>query len=156
MASQRDRPNPIPAEARSGLDPWHVAELPQPPAAKGLGILGVIGPGAIVLGASIGSGEWLLGPATFVKYGVALLWLTSVAVFLQTVFNTEVIRYTLYTGEPAFTGFMRTKPHSTFWAWFYAILFFLQTGWPGWAGASAAAFFLLASGRQSNADDATT
>ncbi|HWC77423.1 MAG TPA: Nramp family divalent metal transporter, partial [Blastocatellia bacterium] len=109
-------------ETRSGLDPWKVGELPSPPMTKGLSLLAIIGPGAIILGASIGSGEWLLGPATFVKYGLALLWVTSAAVFFQTVLNTEVIRYTLYTGEPAFTGFMRTKPHSTFWAWFYAIL----------------------------------
>ena len=154
MASQRDRTDPLPAEARSGLDPWHVAELPPPPAAKGLGILGVIGPGAIVLGASIGSGEWLLGPATFVKYGVALLWLTTIAVFLQTVFNTEVIRYTLYTGEPVITGFMRTKPRSTFWAWFYTILYFLQTGWPSWAGLAAGAVFYLCVGRLAGQADA--
>jgi hypothetical protein len=121
-----------------------------------MSLLAIIGPGAIILGASIGSGEWLLGPATFVKYGLSLLWVTAVAVFFQTVLNTEVIRYTLYTGEPAFTGFMRTKPHSTFWAWFYSIMFFLQTGWPGWAGASAAAFFFLFAGRQAGADDATT
>ena len=154
--TETPEPEAASKETRTGLDPWKVAELPAPPVTKGLSLLGIIGPGAIILGASIGSGEWLLGPATFVKYGLALLWVTSVAVFLQTILNTEVIRYTLYTGEPAFTGFMRTKPHSTFWAWFYAILFFLQTGWPGWAGASAAAFFLLASGRQSTPDDATT
>lgn len=39
--------------------------------------MGVIGPGAIMAGSSIGSGEWLLGPATFVRYGMALLWVTS-------------------------------------------------------------------------------
>jgi hypothetical protein len=38
---------------------------------------------------------------------------------------------------------MRTRPHSTFWAWFYSILFFLQMGWPGWAGAAAGAVFFL-------------
>src|SRR5215207_9583162 len=156
MTSQRERPDPIPAEARSGLDPWQVAELPRPPAAKGLGILRVIGPGAIVLGASIGSGEWLLGPATFVKYGVALLWLTSVAVFLQTVLNTELVRYTLYTGEPVVTGFMRTKPHSTFWAWFYALLYLLQTGWPSWAGIAAGAIFYLFAGRLAVQSDVST
>ena len=51
------------------------------------------------------------------KYGPTLLWVTLVAVFLQTVFNTELMRYTLATGEPALTGFMRTRPSSTFWAW---------------------------------------
>ncbi len=141
-------------EARSGLEPWKTNELPQPPSTKGLRILGVIGPGAIVLGASIGSGEWLLGPATFIKYGLALLWLTSVAVFLQTVLNTELVRYTLYTGEPAVTGFMRTRPHSTFWAWFYAILYFLQIGWPAWAANAAGAIFFLALGRLAGKPDA--
>jgi hypothetical protein len=128
-------------EAQSGLGPWSMAELPQPPIAKGMSLLGVIGPGAIILGTSIGSGEWLLGPAAFVKYGMSLLWVTMVAAVLQTVLNTELIRYTLYTGEPALTGFMRTKPHSTFWAWFYSILYFLQVGWPAWAGAAAGAIF---------------
>jgi hypothetical protein len=143
-------------EARSGLQPWKVTNLPQPPNAKGLSLLGVIGPGAIVLGASIGSGEWLLGPATFIKYGLGLLWLTSVAVFLQTVLNTELIRYTLYTGEPAVTGFMRTRPHSTFWAWFYAALYLLQTGWPAWAANAAGAIFFLFAGKLATRDNATS
>jgi hypothetical protein len=51
-----------------------------------------------VLGASIGDGEFLLGPAAFVHYGLSLLWVTGVAVFLQTVFNTELMRYTLFYG----------------------------------------------------------
>jgi hypothetical protein len=142
-----------PIEARSGLQPWKVTNLPQPPNAKGFRLLAVIGPGAIVLGASLGSGEWLLGPATFIKYGLGLLWLTSVAVFLQTVLNTELVRYTLYTGEPAVTGFMRTRPHSTFWAWFYGVLYLLQTGWPAWAANAAGAIFFLLAGRlATNAD----
>lgn len=45
----------------------------------------MVGPGVIVLGASIGSGEFLLGPAAFVRYGLVLLWVTLVAAFLQTV-----------------------------------------------------------------------
>ena len=99
-------------EARSGLDPWAAAELPPPPDPRGLGWLGVVGPGVIVLGLSIGSGEFLLGPAAFVRYGLALLWVTTAAVLLQTVFNTELMRYTIATGEPVPTGFMRTPPSS--------------------------------------------
>lgn len=113
-------------ESVSGLDPWTIDELPKPPPAHGWNILAVIGPGAIILGVSVGSGEWLLGPAVFVKYGMTLLWVTTVAVFLQTILNTEVVRYTLYTGEPIVTGFMRTRPKATFWAWFYAALYFLH------------------------------
>jgi len=140
-------PVAVAKEARSGLDPWKVDELPTPPVAQGLGFLGVIGPGAIILGTSIGSGEWLLGPAAFVKYGMSLLWVTSISAVLQTVLNTELMRYTLYTGEPAIVGFMRTKPHATFWAWFYTLLYFLQVGWPAWAGAAAGAIFYVVSGQ---------
>jgi hypothetical protein len=108
-----------------------------------------------VLGVSIGSGEFLLGPATFLKYGLTLLWVTLVAALLQTVFNTELMRYTLATGEPAFTGFMRTRPRATFWAWVYAALYFLQVGWPAWAGAAAGAIFFLFMGRLAAPADAS-
>jgi len=156
MPGHDPRDRVVSREARSGLEPWSVAELPVPPVARGMSLLGIIGPGAIILGISIGSGEWLLGPAAFVKYGLGLLWVTGVAAYLQTVLNTEVLRYTLYTGEPIFSGFMRTKPNSTFWAWFYSILYFLQVGWPGWAGAAAGAIFYMFAGRLAGADDAAT
>ena len=144
---------PSAPETRSGLSPWNRAELPAPPVARGLSLMGVIGPGAIILGLSIGSGEWLIGPAAFVKYGLSLLWVTSIAVFLQTVLNTELMRYTLYTGEPAVTGFMRCRPNSTFWAWFYAALYFLHAGWPAWAANAAGAFFFVFFRRMPGAED---
>jgi len=133
--------------AQSELAPWTRADLPEPPMPRGLAWLGVCGPGVIVLGVSIGSGEFLLGPATFVKHGLSLLWVTLVAVFFQTVFNTELMRYTVATGEPVVTGFMRTRPGRTFWAWFYAGLYFLQIGWPAWAATAAGAVFFLFLGR---------
>lgn len=135
------------AEARTGLEPWGHAQLPAPPPTHGLRIMAVIGPGAILLGSAIGSGEWLVGPAVFVKYGLTLLWVSSIAIFLQTVLNTELVRYTLYTGEPAVIGFMRTRPHARFWAIVYAFLYLAQTGWPAWAGAAAGAIFYLVAGR---------
>lgn len=143
-------------EARSGLDPWRIAELPPAPRPQGLGWISALGPGVIALGVSIGSGEFLLGPAAFVKYGLALLWVVGVAAVLQTLLNVELMRYTLATGEPAVTGFMRTRPHATFWAWFYAILYFLQMGWPGWAGAAAGAVFFLVIKRLPGAAEANT
>jgi len=136
-----------PFEARSGLDPWRIAELPRAPRPHGLGWFSAIGPGVIALGVSIGSGEFLLGPAAFVKYGLSLLWVVGVASLLQTLLNVELMRYTMATGEPIVTGFMRTRPHATFWAWFYASLYFLQMGWPGWAGAAAGAVFFVSAKR---------
>jgi hypothetical protein len=132
-----------PPEARSGLDPWRHADMPIPPTPIGLGWLGVVGPGVIVLGASIGSGEFLLGPAVFVRHGLSLLWITVAAITLQTIFNTEVMRYVLATGEPVFSGFMRTRPSSTAWAWVYVGMYFLQWGWPAFAATAAGAIFFL-------------
>lgn len=146
IAADANTPPPGSAdESHSGLPRWYVARLPSAPTPRGLGWLAAVGPGVIALGVSIGSGEFLLGPAVFVRYGLTLLWTVSVAVLLQTVFNTEVMRYTLATGEPVCTGFMRSRPSSTLWAWIYAGFYFAQIGWPVWAAnASGAMFFLLA------------
>ena len=141
-------------EARSGLDPWTQAELPVPPNPRGLGWLSVVGPGVIVLGASIGSGEFLLGPAAFVRHGLSLLWVTGIAIFLQTIFNTECMRYTVATGEPVYTAFMRTRPSATAWGWFYGAVHVLQIGWPAWAANAAAAIFFLGARRLATPNDA--
>jgi hypothetical protein len=135
---------------------WQLAELPIPPRPTGLGWLKAVGPGVIALGISIGSGEFLLGPAAFVQHGFSLLWVILIAIVFQTIFNTEVMRYTLATGEPVFTGFMRTPPSSTVWAWVYVVLYFLQVGWPAWAGTAAAAIFYLVVQRLPEGNDATT
>ena len=145
-----------PPEARSGLEPWKPGDLPAPPVPRGLGWVGVVGPGVIVLGASLGGGEYLLGPTVFVRHGLTLLWVTTIAVFFQTIFNTELMRYTLATGEPVFTGFMRTRPHATFWAFVYAILFFLQVGWPASAAVASGAIFFLGAGRLPGPGDVST
>ena len=63
----------------SGLGAWEERELPEPPRPKALQWIGVVGPGVIVLGASIGSGDFLLGPAAFVQYGLSILWITGLA-----------------------------------------------------------------------------
>jgi hypothetical protein len=145
----------IAPESRSGLDPWRSADLPSPPTPRGLQWLGVVGPGVIVLGLSIGSGEFLLGPAAFVRHGMSLLWATLVAILFQTMFNLELMRYTMATGEPVFTGFMRTRPSARGWAVFYACLYFLQTGWPAWAATAAGAIYFLFAKRLAGPADAT-
>jgi hypothetical protein len=143
-------------EARTGLDPWVRADLPEPPTPRGVDWIKIVGPGVIVLGLSLGGGEFLLGPTAFVRYGLSLLWITTLSVFFQTIFNTELMRYTLATGEPAFTGFMRTKPARAFWSWFYVVMYLLQVGWPYSAGLSAGALFFLVTRQIATPADATT
>jgi hypothetical protein len=161
MHGMSRQPAAVPARAAAGPDAgrlpaWGVADLPPPPPFTLRNALGTIGPGVIGLGIAIGSGEWLIGPAVVLKYGAALLWITTAAVFLQVVLNQEMARYTLYTGEPIVTGFMRTRPGPAFWGWTYGVLAFAQYGWPGWALASATATAALVLGRMPGAGDAAT
>ncbi len=97
------------------LPDWEVANLPEP---KPLGLhnlTGFIGPGIVMCGIQIGGGEWLFGPAITAKYGGGLMWIATVAIVCQVFYNVECARYALYTGEPVFTGFMRTRPGPGFW-----------------------------------------
>ncbi len=55
--------------SRGWLPDWEVAELPEPLPFSFRNAFKVIGPGAIMLAASIGGGEWLIGPATVIKHG---------------------------------------------------------------------------------------
>jgi hypothetical protein len=113
-----------------GLPPWGQDELPEPlPFSLG-NLLRTIGPGAILLATSIGGGEWLVGPAMGVQFGRSVFWIATIAIILQLIFNLEAIRYTLYTGEPIYSGIMRLGPSSRFWAIFYVILAGAQLGLP--------------------------
>ena len=103
---------------------WNVAELDDAPLAGWRQWAGMIGPGIVLAGSAIGSGEWLLGPAVSARYGGALLWLATLSLFFQLVYNLEASRYTLYTGEPIFTGKFRTLPGPMFWFLVYLALDF--------------------------------
>lgn len=129
------------------LPGWATSDIPEPPPPTPRNVLRVIGPGAVLLAFSIGAGEWLLAPAVLATYGVTILWIASGSIVLQALLNTEMARYTLYTGEPIFTGFMRTAPGPKFWGWVYTGLHFLQVSWPGWALAAATAVAALFLGR---------
>jgi uncharacterized protein YhhL (DUF1145 family) len=135
------------------LPDWGRSDLPAPPPLNFKNVLSVVGPGTIALSMSIGSGEWLMGPGLSALYGPSILWITTVAVILQVIFNMECARYVLYTGETCFSGYMRCRPGPKFWGWAWVILGFLHVGWPGWAGGSAAALFSAFMGKLPGAPD---
>jgi hypothetical protein len=115
------------------LPAWGQADLPEPKPFTVGNVFRTIGPGAILLAASIGGGEWLVGPAATVAHGTGILWIATAAILLQLLFNLEAIRYTLYTGEPILTGIMRLRPGSRFWGTAYSLIAIVQLGVPALA-----------------------
>jgi hypothetical protein len=108
-----------PPESRTGLPPWSTGELPAPPRRTARDLLG---PGIVMAGASLGAGEWLIGPAVTARYGGALLWIAALTLIAQYIYNVEASRYTLYTGEGIMTGKLRLRPGSRFWTVTYALV----------------------------------
>ncbi|MGH3094634.1 MAG: Nramp family divalent metal transporter [Streptosporangiales bacterium] len=118
------------------LPPVPYADLPEP-----LPLRRVLGPSVLLLGASIGSGEYLLWPYISTQTGLALVWLATIGILTQYFLNMEIERYTLATGETAVTGFARIWRH---WSWLFVIMTILPWMWPGWAtGSSTALTFAL-------------
>lgn len=94
----------------------------------------IVGPSAIMLGASLGSGETLFWPSLVASNGWTLYWAFVVGVLTQFVVNTEIQRWTLATGESVFRAFDRVHP-----GWPIVLLLggFASLGWPGWAASAA-------------------
>ena len=138
------------------LPAWKTRELPDPPEFSTRNLFRVIGPGAILLASSVGGGEWLVGPAIAVEFGRNLLWIATLAIVLQLLFNLEAIRYTMYTGEPIVTGFMRLWPGPRLWAPLYAVLCVAQVGMPALAAGTASTVFATFAGRMPEAQDDTS
>ncbi|HLQ45213.1 MAG TPA: Nramp family divalent metal transporter, partial [Planctomycetaceae bacterium] len=101
---------------------WTTGELTNAPVFAAKNWLAMIGPGLVMGASAIGGGEWLSGPAVTAKYGAALLWVATVSILIQVLYNIEISRYTLYTGEPIFTGKCRVPPHPMFWLVLYLML----------------------------------
>jgi len=105
---------------------WDVGNLNAPPqfqwSWRQIGMF--LGPGLVMGASAIGGGEWLTGPLNTARYGGAILWLATLSIVGQTLYNIEISRYTLYTGEPIFTGKFRTKPGPRLWLPVYLLLDF--------------------------------
>ena len=112
---------------------WNTGELIDAPKFNKRNWFALLGPGLIMGGSAIGGGEWLLGPKVTGVYGGGLLWLATLSILGQVIYNIEISRYTLYSGEPIFTGKFRTLPGPLFLVWLYVLLdfgmFFPKNKW---------------------------
>ncbi|MFB6124047.1 MAG: Nramp family divalent metal transporter [Haloferacaceae archaeon] len=94
----------------------------------------IVGPSAVMLGASLGSGETMFWPTLVAQNGWGLYWAFWVGVITQFFINTELQRWTIATGESIFRAFDRI--HGV-WPWFFLAAGFFHVGWPGWAAGAS-------------------
>lgn len=120
----------------AAIPPLDVADLPQ----RQKAFWKMTGPGAVLVGLSIGAGEIIIWPRIAAEYGAGMVWAAALGVFLQFWVNLEIARWTLATGESSYTGFARLSKA-------YIVIFFAMNlfGWilPGWARASGSALKAL-------------
>lgn len=118
------------------LADFQPADLPEPPRS----FWHLAGPGAVLVGLSIGAGEIIVWPRAVAEHGAGMVWAAIVGVFLQMWVNFEIGRWTVATGETVYTGFARV------WRGFGPLFILLNVmGWliPGWAQASGSALKAL-------------
>ncbi|MEZ6047126.1 MAG: hypothetical protein R3C11_16405 [Planctomycetaceae bacterium] len=89
---------------------WETGELIDAPRFGMKNWAMMLGPGLILGGAAIGGGEWLTGPWLASLIRRHLIVAGDFSILGQVIYNIEISRYTLYTGEPIFTGKFRIPP----------------------------------------------
>jgi hypothetical protein len=124
QAAQQNPTLVAPHPGSQKMPRWDLGELPEAPKLTPRRWTLLLGPGLVAAGAAIGGGEWLAGPLTTARYGGAILWLSTVSILAQLIYNLEICRYTLYCGEPIFTGKFRLLPGPIFWLVAYLFLDF--------------------------------
>ena len=102
------------------------ADLP----AREKSLVKMIGPGVVMAGLAIGSGELIMWPWITSIVGAQLLWAAAIGIFLQLWINIEIGRWSIVTGESPFTGMVRViKTIVYVWVFMIVVGKFL----PGWA-----------------------
>ncbi|MEN2999354.1 MAG: Nramp family divalent metal transporter [Acidilobaceae archaeon] len=98
------------------------------------------GPGVVALGVSIGSGEFIIGPAAAINIGLGIAWIVLVAAFLQSVYLYSWIRLVAAYGETPIALMFRISALVGILGALFVPLSFI---WGGWALTSATAFTSL-------------
>jgi hypothetical protein len=107
----------------------------------------VIGPSLVALGLSIGSGEWLLAPLAIGTEGwVGIGFVALISILLQALYNMEIGRYVVATGEVPSIGFGRVPPGFYLGTFLGVLLFYLAFITGGWAAAAGDGLYTLITG----------
>ncbi len=96
------------------------------------GILKELGPGLIVAGSIVGSGELIATTLTGAEAGFWLMWLIIIGCVIKVFAQLEIGRYTITTGRTALEGLSElpgVKPRGVHWAvWIWLLMFIASIG----------------------------
>jgi manganese transport protein len=112
----------------SGFDPYVVtSEFIQEPPESLWAALRKIGPGIILAGSIIGSGELLLTTSLGAEHGFLFLWLILFSCVIKVFVQIELGRYAISSGKPTLTALnslpgLRLGAHWLVWWWFVMML----------------------------------
>jgi Mn2+/Fe2+ NRAMP family transporter len=103
------------------LDPRVKADEQLPPTNL-LGVLGRLGPGLIIAGSIVGSGELIATTKTGAQAGILLLWLIVIGCVIKVFVQIELGRYTITHGETTLAALdqvpgPRLKVNWIIWLW---------------------------------------
>jgi Mn2+/Fe2+ NRAMP family transporter len=110
------------------IDPYAVtSEFIQEPPQSLFAALRQTGPGIILAGSIVGSGELLLTTSLGAKYGFVFLWLILFSCFIKVFVQIELGRYAISSGKPTLTALdelpgPRLGAHWLVWWWFIMTL----------------------------------
>jgi Mn2+/Fe2+ NRAMP family transporter len=105
-------------------------KIEEPPRTLG-GIVRRIGPGLILAGSIVGSGELIATTVLGAENGYLLLWLIIISCLIKTVVQEELGRYAIGTGETTLEAFNhcpgpRARVSWLVWMWFVMVMFTLM------------------------------
>src|SRR6185295_15514009 len=107
----------------SVVDPYAVTDdaIKDPPKSL-LSALAQIGPGIILAGSIVGSGELLLTTGLGADYGFVFLWLILFSCIIKVFVQIELGRYAISSGQPTLTALdklpgLRLGTHWINWWW---------------------------------------
>ena len=113
------------------MDPSQVREPPK----TFLGTLKELGPGLIVAGGIVGSGELIATTATGAEAGFWLMWLIIAGCVIKVFVQVEIGRYVILTGRTTLEGINRLpglKMKGVHWiAWFWLLMYVATTAQQG-------------------------
>lgn len=122
--------NTTPETAEENVNADPATQTKAPPTTIG-GILRSLGPGLIIAGSIVGSGELIATTATGAQAGFTLLWLIIIGCVIKVFVQVELGRYTITTGTTTISG-LNSLPgpkigggHLIVWYWFIMFLFIM-------------------------------